>query len=100
MRQVGHGLDELLELLRAQFVQHQREDDGHREAEQQRQYAQDDGVLERLPETGIVDEQRDVLQPHPFLTEDAAAGLELPECDHVARHGQVAEDREVQQWER
>ena len=50
MRQIREGLDNFLVFFVAQFIQQQRQNDGHREANHQVHEAQDDRILEGLPE--------------------------------------------------
>src|SRR6185295_8716871 len=65
--------------------------------DEQRERADDERVGEGVPERGVVQEQPDIAQTDPPLTEDAAAGPEAPERDDVPEHRQVPEDQEEQQ---
>ena len=57
--QVGKGLHHFLVAFMAQLVEQQRQDDGHREADDQVHRAQDQGVPEGVPEDRIL---KDVLE--------------------------------------
>ena len=55
MRQVKDGLGDLFEPGETQFIQHQGQDNGHRETDHQVQQIEDDGVFQR-PEKVLVPE--------------------------------------------
>ncbi len=97
VREVRHRLHEPFQRPSAHLVQQQRQHDRDREAEDEGEPAEPEGVAEHLPEGGVAEEHLDVAQAHPLLTEDRTARLEAPEGDHVAEHRQIAEDQEEQQ---
>ena len=92
MRQIGNGLHQLLHPCVPHFIQQQRENDGHREYENQLQNADGQGVGDELPELGMGEEFLKPVQSRPVAGKDAVADVVLLKGDQRAVHGAVSED--------
>ena len=102
VRRVQHGLHHALELLEAQLVERQRQDDRHREAPQQAVQADEHRVDDHAAAVGRGEEPLEPFETDPLAAPDAAAGLEIAEGDLDAVHGAVLvhngdDDRDQQQ---
>ena len=74
------------------LVEEQGEHDRRREAEDELQQADHDGIAEHLPEARETEEVAEVLEPHPGAPQDPRLELVVLEGDEKAVHGGVVED--------
>ena len=94
--QIGDGLGELLEFLRPDLVDHQREDDRRGEVTDQHFQVQHDRVLHHVPEVGVGDELLELFEPHPLAAPDALDRVVLLKGDDEPHHGSVLENYKVE----
>ena len=90
--QVQDGLGDLLVALEAQLVEQQGQDDGHREAHQQIQEVEGQGVLQRADEVLVAEDLLEGLEADPLAPSIALGGLVIHKGDSQARIGGVLED--------
>ena len=89
MGRVQNRLHYALVAREAQLVDAQRQDDRHREAPQQAEEAQQDGVLDHSATGRGGEEPLEPFQAHPLAAQIAAGRLEVPEGDLDAVHRNV-----------
>ena len=70
MRQIGYGLNHLLEIPCAELVDHQSKDNRHREAENQVGDTYLQSISQNTPEIVALKEIPVVLQSYPLAPED------------------------------
>ena len=95
LRHIDTGLDEALHAVLGDLVEHDRHDDGNREAPQQVVHIQQQRVGQQSAEVVGVEESLEVLQPHPLAACNAEDGLVIPEGNLNAVHGHVVEHKEI-----
>ena len=95
MRQVQQRLRYALDGAAPDFVEHDRQDDGHREAHQQVHKVQQQRVSQRDGKIAHVENKFEVIQAHPGAARDAPEQIVLLEGDDDADHRLVAEDEIV-----
>ena len=94
MRQIGNGLNESLVLLRAHFVEHQRQDDGTREAEHQAQRRERQGIAKDAGEFAVGQKPDEVLEAvvaRPGASPNAELKGIILKRDLDARQGDILE---------
>ena len=94
MRHIDGGLGEALEALVVQLVQHDSQDHRDREAEQQAQEVEQEGVREHPPAVIQLEELFKVGPADPGAAGDAESGFIVPESDLRAVHREIAENNE------
>ena len=89
MRCVKNCLGNSLEALESQLIQHQRKDDGNREAPQQAEETQQYRILHHAPKSWSAEETLEPFQTNPFTPHESAAGLVIPKRNLYAVHWYV-----------
>ena len=95
MRQVQKRLRYALDGAASDLVEHDRQDDGHREAHQQVHKVQQQRVSQRDGEIAHIDDEFEVIKPHPGAARDAFEQIVLLKGDDDADHRLVAEDEVI-----
>lgn len=89
MRTVCNGLDEFLEFVMFQLIQHDGQENRHRKTEDKLREAQGERVLDQGPELIGVEEALKLLESHPGTAGNAACCDVILEGDLHAIHGQI-----------
>ena len=90
MRHVGDGLHEALDLLRADLVDEQGQNDREDEAHDQRPQGDTDSVGHDLAEERVMEEFVEIFEPYELAAGQALGRVELAEGKLDAPHRHVA----------
>ena len=93
MGEDGDGLHYFVIDLLLDLHEHQCQDDGHDGARSDEQHVQENRVEEDFTHALVVEQELEVLQPHPGAAPDAVLIIEVLERDQHAVHGVVAENQ-------
>ena len=94
MRQVDDRLSSPLVDRVQDFIEHEGEQDRHREAEHQAERADDDGVLDCAQELGVREQGLEMLNSHPGAGGNSPEHRIVLECDLQSVHRLVEEQEE------
>lgn len=90
MRHVTDGLDDLAQSRPLHFVEKQGEQNGKRETDQQRIYAQKHGIAHEAVKEHGGKEAVEMLHAHPRTAENTAHGTVILKGNNQTRHGDIA----------
>ena len=97
VRRIGNCLNQLFVFMVTNLVEHQRENDWHREASDNAVDAQHQSIGYDVPGTLGGEKLLEILQPYPVVPKDAQPGIILLERQRHAVHGQIVKQNVVHQ---
>ena len=96
MRQIKQRLGDALEPLDADFIEQQRQNNRHREAEQQIQHVEQQGVDNSLGEVAVLENLLEDFQPYKLAAGVALADFVIQKGNRQAGVGKILENDDKQ----